>query len=299
MNPVLSAALRAALFVLGSAATLMPRRLELVAGPLLGLALLALDFKRRHVALENIRRCLPELGEEGARALLKRNYEHYGTLVFELLHLFSPVPGHYRRFAQATMRLEGYENWKAVHDRGKGVLFVGSHLGNWEMAAAAGGLHDMDLTMVTRRTKPDWLRARLEAARGELGVREAYDPRTMPIVLKALRRGESVGFVVDQYAHPPAGIPVRFFGVLVNTLAAVGPLASRTGAGILPVTTERLGDGTVRVRIEPELRIDQLDDPRAATQALAGKVEAWIRVKPEQWLWVHRRFKNVAAPAAA
>jgi KDO2-lipid IV(A) lauroyltransferase len=103
--------------------------------------------------------------------------------------------------------------------------------------------------------------------------------------------------VIDQYASPPMGVPARFFGVEVDTLAAVGPLAQRTGAAVVPVSTVRDAEGIVHVRIEPELELGEaLEDPAKVTQILASKVEAWIRATPEQWLWAHRRFKHVVWP---
>ena len=300
MNPLLSGALRALLFALGLLATLLPRRVELLLGPPFGRLLLALDLKRKAIAYENIRRCLPELGEDGWRGLLARNYEHYGILVLELLHLFSPVRGHYRRYVERNARFHGFENWARASSKGKGALFVSSHLGNWELMVGAASLAGLPVTMVTRRTKPEWLRARLEAARAECGVREAYDPRTMPAVLRALRRNEAVGFVIDQYAPPPAGVPARFFGVEVDTLSAIGPLAERTGAAVIAANTRRGPDGVVHVFIGPELELGEaLRDPLRSTQLLASKIESWIRESPEQWLWVHRRFKNLRAPQPA
>lgn len=275
-----------------AAVTLLPRRLELALGPFLGRLVLAVDRKRSRIALANIRRCLPELDEDGARRLLRENYEHYGILALEILHLFSPLPGHYRRYALKNSGLVGYENWKKAADKGKGVIFASCHLGNWEMMAAAGGLAGMPVTIVTRRLKPAWLLEKAAASRLSTGVRAAYDPRTLPVVMKALRAGESVGFVIDQYAPPPMGLKARFFGVEVDTLAAVGPLAQRTGAAVVPAWTLRDRDGVVRLRIEPEITLP--GDPAAATQALADKVESWVRAHPVQWLWIHRRFKNVS-----
>lgn len=301
MNPVLSVLLRIVVLSIGLMVVPLPRRLELWLGPMLGRLLLRLDRKRRGIALENMRRCLPELGEDGHRELLERNYAHYGTLVFELAHLFAPGNGHYRRYAERISRMHGIEHWKEATAGGRGAIFFGGHMGNWEMMAAAGGLRGLRPTMVTRRVKPEWLRRKLQAARASVGVREAYDPRTLPAVMKALRNGESVGFVIDQYAPPPMGVPIYFFGTRVDTLAAVGPLANRTGAAVLPISARRDGNGIVHVSIEPELELGRdLGDPTRVAQALALKVESWIRGTPEQWLWIHRRFKNLspAAPPA-
>jgi KDO2-lipid IV(A) lauroyltransferase len=280
--------------ICGIVSTLRPRSAEMFVGPLLGRLLLALDPKRWRVAEDNLKRCLPELGPDGRWELIKANYRHYGVLAFELMHLFSPFKGHYRRYIRRISVLEGYENWKRASDKGRGVVFASSHMGNWEVMAAAGGLAGMKLTIVTRRLKPEWLLRRVEASRLSVGVKAAYQPRTLPAIMRALRNGESVGFVIDQYASPPMGMPAVFFGTRVDTLAAVGPLIERTGAALVPVTTWRDPEGIVHVRIEPELALGKAaKDPAAVTQLLASKVESWVRACPEQWLWVHRRFKNL------
>jgi KDO2-lipid IV(A) lauroyltransferase len=278
----------------GIAVAVLPRKLELLLGKWLGRLVLLVDRKRRRIAEENLERCLPEKSLEARTTILRKNYEHWGTIFFELLHIFTPIPGHYRRYAKKNLVLEGYEHWKKVHDRGKGVLFASCHVGSWEFLVASGGLNDLHLTMVTRRLTPAWLHRRIENRRLSIDVKAVYQPRTLPVVLKALRNNESVGFVIDQYAAPDTGgVKVRFFGYLVNTLAAIGPIANKTGAGVCPASTYRDSEGIVHVVIEPELDFGSAaGDPVKTTQILAHKVEDWIRAHPEQWLWGHRRFKE-------
>ncbi|MFI5360834.1 MAG: lysophospholipid acyltransferase family protein [Elusimicrobiota bacterium] len=291
MNPVLAAALRAPLHGLGLLVAALPRSVELSLGRALGRFALAVDPKRRRIARENITRCLPDLGPEARESLLRANYEHYGILTLELLHIFTPVPGHWREYVKRTTRLDGFENWKAAHDKGRGALFCSAHLANWELMAAAGALSGIPITIVTRRLKPEWLHAWMEKTRLSVGVRALYQPHTLPGVLRGLRDRASVGFVMDQYMPPPMGKPLRFFGALVNTLTAIAPLARRTRAPITPVTQRRGADGTVVVAIEPEFPLGAADD--ADNQRLSDLVESWIRAEPAQWLWAHRRFKNV------
>lgn len=298
MNPLVSLALRAVLGILGTAVSFTPRSWELALGPALGRAGLLIDRRRRRIAYDNIRRCLPELGPAGWDRLLRANFEHYGVLAFELLHIFSPFHGHYRRYARETASLEGIEHWRRAHDKGSGVLFVSAHLANWELMAAVGAMGGVPLTIVTRQLKPEWLHRKMISQRRSVDFGCFFnDKQPARDILGALRRKESVGFVMDQYAPPPTGARVPFFGIEVDTLAAVGTFAQRTGAAIIPVYQRRDESGRVRVVIEPELDLGEArGDPAASTALLTARTEEWIRREPAQWLWAHRRFKNVAWP---
>ncbi|MFI5351221.1 MAG: lysophospholipid acyltransferase family protein [Elusimicrobiota bacterium] len=291
MNPVLAVLLRIPLHGLGLFVAVLPRSWEYALGRALGRAALAVDLKRRKIAEDNIRRCLPELGPEGWERVLRENAEHYGVLAFELAHMFTPIPGHWRAYVARTAKVEGLENWEKAHARGKGELFCSAHLANWEFAAAAGAIGGMKVMIVTRNLKPKWLHDWLEKVRLTTGVTCAYQPRTVPAVMKRLRDGEGVVFVLDQYMVPPMGQPTRFFGVLVDTLAAIAPLARRTGAAILPVRQLREKNGVVRIIVEPEMTLT--DDDKTDNQRIIDIIEGWIRKVPGQWLWVHRRFKHV------
>lgn len=292
-----SAPLRLLLAALGLGASLLPRPVELWLGRGFGRLTLVLGLFKRRIAEDNIAQCLPELDAAGRGALLRANYEHYGILFFEYLHFFSPIPGHFRRYARRVSRLENRQIWERARAKGKGVIFFSAHLGFWEMSAAAAGLSGLEPTVVTTMLKPAWLHRKITQSRASTGVAQAFHPGSMPAVLRALRRGGSVAFMNDQYARPPMGLPVVFFGRLVETLSVVGPLAKRTGACVLPVYAVRGPDGVNEVRIEPEMDLAE-DGPEEATQKVAGRVEEWVRRHPEQWLWIHRRFKN-ARPAAA
>lgn len=294
MSPLLSGLLRPVLFAVGLAATAMPRRLELLLGPLFGRFALAAGLFKPGVALDNMRRCLPGLSEDELRGLLRRNFEHYGNLFFEYAHFFSPVPGHYRAYAARNSSIEGLEVWREAAASGKGVLFVALHLGWWEMQAASGGLAGMPLTVVTKALKPAWLHELFTARRLSTGVSAALHPGSIPTILRALRKGECVAFMNDQYARPPMGVTARFFGAEVDTLGAVASLSKRTGAPVVGVASYRDAAGVTRVRLGPVL--DLGPDPERGTQVIVDFIEARVREHPEQWMWMHRRFKNAVWP---
>lgn len=296
MSLWLSAPLRLLLFGLGLLAYFLPRGLELSLGPALGRLVFWLGFFKRKTVLDNLGRCFPDLSAKELLRLAQRNFEHYGILFFEYLHIFAPVEGHYRDYMSRHSRLEGLGRWKRAHAKGKGVIFVACHLGHWEMLAAAGGLAGIPLTIVTKILKPRWLHDRITAARLSTGVSAAHEPGSAPAILRALRRGGTVAFMNDQYTRPPMGLSARFFGVMVGTLSVVGTLAKRTGAAVLPTYTYRDAEGVSHVVIEPEMPMNG-DPAEVMTQSVASKVEQWVRLHPEQWLWMHRRFKNVTWPA--
>ncbi|HXT02449.1 MAG TPA: hypothetical protein VN915_17380, partial [Elusimicrobiota bacterium] len=221
MHPLLALLLRIPLHGLGLLVAALPRSLELSLGRLLGRAACAVDPKRRGIAHDNIRRCLPELGPAGWDELVRENYEHYGILFLELLHIFTPIAGHWPAYVRGVTRLTGLENWRAADAKGRGVLFCSAHLANWEFMAAAGAQAGVPITIVTRHLKPEWLDEWMRRTRLSAGVAAFYQPRTMPGVLRGLRDAKSVGFVMDQYMPPPMGKKLRFFGVEVDTLTAI------------------------------------------------------------------------------
>jgi KDO2-lipid IV(A) lauroyltransferase len=286
----------ALLSALGTIATVLPRRAEVALGRLFGRLIFRARLFKRAVVEANLARCFPRLDGASRLSLIRRNYEHYGVLLFEYMHFFSPFEGHWRRYVPTAARAEGLERWKRAHARGKGVIFFCSHLASWETGAAAIALEGVQATIVTTVLTPRWLHDKITACRASVGMDAAFHPGSMISVLKTLRRGGSVAFMNDQYARPPMGLPVVFFKTRVDTLSVVGSLARRTGAAVLPLHTFRAPDGTTIARIEPEFALgERADDPTGATQRVASRVERWIRGHPEQWLWMHRRFKNLAA----
>jgi KDO2-lipid IV(A) lauroyltransferase len=282
------------LSLLGLLASALPRRVEVALGRALGRLIFRARLFKRAVIEANVARCLPRLERASRTALIRRNYEHYGILLFEYMHFFSPFKDHWRKYVSTAARAEGLEHWRKANARGKGVIFFCSHLGCWETGAASIAVEGgVPATIVTTVLTPRWLHEKITASRASVGMDAAFHPGSMITVLKTLRRGGSVAFMNDQYARPPMGLPVVFFKTRVDTLSVVGPLAKRTGAAVLPLHTFRAPDGTTVARIEPEFDLgpDAADAP-AATQRVASRVERWVRAHPEQWLWMHRRFKN-------
>ncbi|MFN7684690.1 MAG: lysophospholipid acyltransferase family protein [Oligoflexia bacterium] len=291
---------------LGWILTALPRSLSLALGHALGWVLEITGWKRDLIS-SNLLLAYPGATPESDSyrvSIQKSFYRHFGKLVVEILMMFS---WSWKRWVQGHVVLHGWSNWQKAREQGKGVIFICSHLGNWEAMAAAFGASGEDLLIVTKHLKPEWLHRAMERNRARAKVRATYEPRTLKDVLAQLKKGGAVGFVLDQYAGPPIGIRVPFFGVPVGTLSAPAIIARRTGAAVVPAYSVRDSDGVFQVWIgQPFLPFESPDpsspaDPKELASRLAlwvAETEKSVRKCPHQWLWSHRRFKGDLSPLA-
>jgi len=274
----------------------LPRPVFLRLGRLAGALVRAFGF-RIEVARANLELAFPEKSLHEREKLLRQSFEELGVLWLELLRLFY----RFDRFVENNCYVEGREHLEAARAEGKGVLVMTAHLGNWEVLAAAGPtLLSTPVTMVTKRLRPLWLNRIFEVTRSLLGVRMAFEPRTMPEILRALKKNEAAGFVMDQFAGAPVGARVPFFGKAVGSHTALATLALRTGAPVVPALAVRRPDGRYLVRFEPAFILAARSDPAATvianTALFVRHIEAWVRLYPAQWLWIHRRWKGDLSP---
>ena len=274
-----------------------PTRLRLFWGDALGAALRKAEV-RAEVVRANLERAYPgDAHGELRETLFRAAYRHVGLLTLEVLLLFGPL----RRFALGRCEIIGLDHWRAAKELNRGVILLANHVGNWEIMAATGVLHgDIDILLVTKRLKPAWLHAAIEKARLACRVRATYEPRTFKDVLRHLSGNGTVGIVLDQYAGPPVGVRVPFFGIPVGTHSVIATLAKRTGSPVLPVVNHRRPDGSFLVEIQAQVAWES--DPDASrevalnTARYAAVMESHVRAYPDQWLWTHRRFKGELGP---
>ena len=201
----------------------------------------------------------------------------------------------------AMVRVEGIDNFIAARDQGKGILILTGHFGNWEVSTTAGIAHFPELHgrihFVRRPIKPEWLdrlvtRRFEEAGFGVFSKRESLDA-----MLEALARGEAVVLPFDQHAAPPDGIAVEFLGHPAWTFKSLAIIALATGAPVLPGSSWREPDGNHVLRFEAPLapieHASTTEAIRLNTRAYNQALERLVARHPEQWYWVHRRWKHV------
>ena len=241
-------------------------------------------------ARRNLRTALPELSATQIAAILRGMWDNLGRVAAEYPHLRNI------RVFDAMSRVEtrGLENLDDALAAGRRVILFGGHLGNWEIAALAAGQYGIDVAQIYRAANNplvDRMIARLRGGTGELIPKGAVASRR---AVAALRRGGHVSLLADQKLND--GIAVPFFGRDAMTAPAIARLALQFACPIVPVRVERLVGARFRFTVEPPLAIadtgDTAADVRAAMTRVNAVIEAWARARPEQWLWLHRRWPD-------
>jgi KDO2-lipid IV(A) lauroyltransferase len=252
-----------------------------------------LHSRLRHVGVRNLEIAFPQMSSAERRRMLKAEFDNLGRLLAE----FCMFPRYTRENVNDVAVYEGLENYKAASNCGKGVLFLTAHLGGWEIGSFVHSLHGYPMRVVIRDLDNPYLNRLVERYRTLHGNSTFGKQEFARGLLAAMRAGETVGLLMDTNMTPPQGVFVPFFGVEACTASGLARVAQRTGAAVVPAFT--LWDretGKYRVHFEPPLQLFRTGDDEAdavANTALFTRViEDFVRSHPDQWLWVHRRWKT-------
>ncbi len=256
-------------------------------GRALGLLGWRLAGRDRRRTLEHLGIAFPHLGERARSRLGRASFAHFGAMLAEALW----IGGHDDREIRRRVRLEGWDEVERARTGGRPILIVTGHCGNWELLAAALNVAGLGMAVVGRELDDQGLQARLLGLRSRFGSRTIVrgTPRAARDLLRTLRAGGALGMLIDQDTRVD-GVWVDFFGRPAYTPVGAAEIALRLGACVLPTFIERLDDGGHLATIQPALALP--GEPRAATQAMTERIEAQIRRVPEQWVWLHRRWRR-------
>ena len=271
---------------------LTPRRICLGLARGLGLLLFHLDGRHRRIALANLRTAFgAEMTESRRYAIARGSFIHFCRVLVDILKLASWPRDRIARH----LVLEGEEHLRRAVDRGKGVLVVTGHFGNWEMLSIP--ISDAaPMWAVTRFLDNRLLEKRLFGLRTKLGAKIIYKDQAARHVLQVLRRGEIVIILIDQNVLRIQAVFVDFFGKPAGTTPALAAFHLRTGSPIVPAFCYPETGGRYRIRFFPPLD-PAADGPRdrdelKITQTCTKIIESQIRRHPEFWLWFHERWRS-------
>jgi KDO2-lipid IV(A) lauroyltransferase len=252
-----------------------------------------MDRRHQKVAMENLRLAFgTEKSDQELRSIAQRSYQHLGFSLAELARVMVSPP----QRVMEWVRIEGMDHFIDAHKKGRGVLYLTAHLGNWELMALTQSLQGYPISVVARPVDNPLLEGLLSSLRSRWGNRVVRKGGALREVLKLLKRGETVGFLLDQNVAIDQGVFVNFFGRLACTHKTLALLALKTGAAVLPAFTFREEENKHRIVVEPPVSLEESGDTERDlvinTQKFTSLIESYIRKYPDQWLWVHRRWKT-------
>jgi KDO2-lipid IV(A) lauroyltransferase len=272
---------------------LMPRRLARAFAIGIGGVVYLLHFRLREVGMRNLEMALPEKSEAERARILRGVFTSLGRQLAELCQF----PKYTKDNVENVVVYDGLENYQRAYARGKGVLFLTAHFGGWELSAFAHSLHGHWLHVVMRPMDNEYLDRMLQGYRTMHGNKVVPKDDFVRGLLAAMKAGETVGILMDTNMTPPQGVFVDFFGIPACTASGLARIALRTDATVVPGFTiwdEALGK--YRLRFDPAVELARTGnleaDIVANTQKFTKVIEDYVRKYPEQWLWVHRRWKT-------
>ncbi len=272
---------------------LLPRALARLAARALAFAVYCGLGRLRRVGVRNLSLALPELSVQARKKILRGVYVHLGWQLVEFCRMTRYTPENTRGW----MRTEGMEHYLAARARGKGVLIVTGHLGAWELSAFYHSLAGHRMGMIARRLDNRRLDAYVNGVRSRHGNFMISKDDFGRGLLKAIHAGQTVGILMDTNMTPPQGAFVPFFGIAACTGTGLAHIARQTGAAVLPgFMLWEPGERRYVLHFGPEIEIPRTADRAAdileGTRRATAAIEAWIRRYPDQWLWIHRRWKT-------
>src|SRR5438105_1165020 len=249
--------------------------------------------RQRRVGFHNLRMALPELTEAERKRILKGCFRNLGRLLVEFTHF----PGLNKTNISKLVIHDGLENYLEGLRRGRGVIFMTAHFGAWELSSFAHAVYGYPLKFVVRpidNPRVEELISNYRTLSGNVPIGRRSAARD---ILKALRQNEAVGILFDQNTTRSEGVFAEFFGIPAATTPAIALFAQRAGAAVIPgflIWDEKLGKH--RLRLDPPVELintgDLDQDVLENTKRFNRVLEEYVRKYPEQWLWIHRRWKT-------
>jgi KDO2-lipid IV(A) lauroyltransferase len=241
----------------------------------------------RRTAMVNLAFAWPERDRQWREATVDGVFRSIGRMIA----VFAHFPAINKSNVHQWIRYDGLEHFQTAKQRGKGVLFATAHLGNWELSAFAHALMTEPMIVVVRPLDNPAIDRVVEQRRASSGNNLLSKRDFARSILQALRDNQAVGILVDQNSAPENAAFVPFFGKLASSNLTFAKLAARSGAAVIPgFAVWQEAEQRYVLRFYPEIPMS--GDAAADTARIQAAMEAAIREYPDQWLWIHRRWKT-------
>ncbi len=261
---------------------------------------------RAHVIENNLKKAFPHWSNEERIQFTHKYYTNAGRIFVDIVRIFTLLP---RQIRQQTSWSPGsYEKIKRALEEGHGLILLGAHLGNWERAALSLSVHGFPIYLIVKKQSFLPTQLLISLNRKRFGLKVLYSGKIFRQMIKALNKNQIVVLVLDQHQPGKTGIRVNFFNNPASTSYALAKLMKRVKAPILPIATYQCENGHQIMKVNDAVsyqkavqeivgtRRAQLEEEFLNTQAYAREIEQLVLHRPEQWLWMHRRWKVNQCP---
>jgi KDO2-lipid IV(A) lauroyltransferase len=270
----------------------IPRKHILRIGKWIGRLVYYLDVPHRRIVRRNLAFAYPDWSREQIKCISRRIFQNLGITFLESLQLIALS----REDILKKVRVVGLENLQCALQSKKGLIVVSGHLGSWEMGLLyACCILEKPSLGVAKKIRFAPLNRRIHRLRTRFGLKIVYKKGALPEMRQMLRRGGILGLLIDQ-SRRSEGVEVTFFGHKVTATPAAAFLAIRCKCPVLPIFCVRESNGQLTMEVNPPLELkrtgDLRSDVQANTQVITDAVEKAVRKYPDQWFWVHKRWKK-------
>jgi KDO2-lipid IV(A) lauroyltransferase len=273
----------------------LPRTIALKAGDLLGVLAFYLWRSRRKIAIENIEKAVKAGGlkiDAPPAAIARKSFMNLGRSLVDIIKVYFGLG----REIIDSIEVTGFENYLNAKAKGKGILFITGHCGNWEMTALGFGARVEPLAVIARVQNNLYLHRLVERARARYGNRIIYKQGALMAIVSELRQNKGIGILMDQAVLPEEGFIIDFLGRPAWTMKGPALIARKMGAAVLPAFIHREGSKYIGIFYPPVVLSQEKDTEKALiedTKTFSSYIENFIREHPAEWLWIHRRWKRV------
>lgn len=284
-----------AVLVLALPFAALPMALALKAGELMGFVVYVLWGSRRKIAVGNVEKAVEAGGlkiDVSSSQIVRKSFINLGRSLAEIIKIYFGLGGQ----IIDSIELVGFDNYLRAKEKGKGILFITGHCGNWELTALGFGARVVPLAVIARAQNNPYLNRLVERTRSRFGNRIIYKDGALRTIVSVLRNDGVVGILMDQAVLPEEGYIVDFLGRGAWTMKIPALIARKMKASVIPAFIHREGSRLIGT-IYPEVVLSQEKDEEKAiiedTKKFSSYIENYIREHPTEWLWIHRRWKRV------
>jgi KDO2-lipid IV(A) lauroyltransferase len=273
----------------------LPLRWSLKAGELLGFLVFYVWGSRRRIAIKNLSQSVLSNAisiPAPAEQIIRENFRNLGKSFAEVIKIYFGLG----KEVIDSVSVEGIEHFYRGKEKGKGILLLTGHCGNWELMAIATSAKGANISAVARPVNNPYTNRLVQRAREKFGNSVINKSGALKPVMQTLKKNGCVGILMDQAVTRQEGIVIDFLGRPAWTMKMPALIARKTGAAVLPVFIHRTEKGHV-VKVYPEVALSEESDSEKAVKEdmvrFSGFIENYIREHPAEWLWIHRRWKRI------